>query len=94
MAETIDWVSALSALGATELVRDDVVRTLSTLAKTPDDRAAITEALGPARAQEKHMKIDNEFTVSVPIERAWKVLTDLGGHRPVHARRPPHGRGG
>ena len=28
MAETIDWVSALSALGAAELVRDDVVRTL------------------------------------------------------------------
>ena len=25
MAETIDWVSALSALGATDLVRDDVV---------------------------------------------------------------------
>ncbi len=25
------------------------------------------------------MKIDNEFTVSVPIERAWEVLTDLDG---------------
>jgi carbon monoxide dehydrogenase subunit G len=25
------------------------------------------------------MKIDNEFTVSVPIERAWEVLTDLEG---------------
>ena len=23
------------------------------------------------------MKIDNEFTVGVPVERAWKVLTDL-----------------
>nr|WP_239513672.1 MoxR family ATPase [Streptosporangium sp. 'caverna'] len=45
MAETIDWVSALSALGATELVREDVVRTLSTIAKTPDDRDAITGAL-------------------------------------------------
>jgi MoxR-like ATPase len=46
MAETIDWVSALSALRATELVRQDVVRTLSTIAKTPDDRDAITGALG------------------------------------------------
>ncbi|MCW2881106.1 MAG: putative MoxR-like ATPase [Sphaerisporangium sp.] len=46
MAETIDWVSALSALRATELVRQDIVRTLSTIAKTPDDRDAITGALG------------------------------------------------
>lgn len=28
------------------------------------------------------MKIDNEFTVGVPIERAWKVLTDLEGIAP------------
>ena len=28
------------------------------------------------------MKIDNEFTVSVPIERAWEVLTDLAGVAP------------
>ncbi|MFC7650091.1 AAA family ATPase [Streptosporangium lutulentum] len=46
MAEAIDWVSALSALGATDLVREDVVRTLSTIAKTPDDCDAITGALG------------------------------------------------
>jgi MoxR-like ATPase len=45
MAEAIDWVSALSALGATDLVRQDVVRTLSTIAKTPDDRETITDAL-------------------------------------------------
>ncbi|GAA4582413.1 MoxR family ATPase [Planotetraspora phitsanulokensis] len=45
MAEAIDWVSALSALGATELVREDVVRTLSAVAKTPDDRETITGAL-------------------------------------------------
>jgi MoxR-like ATPase len=45
MAETIDWVSALSALGATDLVDADVVRTLSTIAKTPDDRDAIAGAL-------------------------------------------------
>ncbi|WP_203880841.1 AAA family ATPase [Planotetraspora kaengkrachanensis] len=45
MAEAIDWVSALSALGATELVREDVVRTLSAVAKTPDDRETILGAL-------------------------------------------------
>jgi len=28
------------------------------------------------------MKIDNEFTVSVPVERAWEVLTDLAGVAP------------
>jgi uncharacterized protein len=28
------------------------------------------------------MKIDNEFTVGVPIERAWEVLTDLEGIAP------------
>lgn len=28
------------------------------------------------------MKIDNEFTVSVPIEQAWQVLTDLEGIAP------------
>jgi MoxR-like ATPase len=45
MAETIDWVAALSAVGATELVRQDVVRTLSAIAKTPDDRETILAAL-------------------------------------------------
>ncbi|MBO0810282.1 MAG: SRPBCC family protein, partial [Actinobacteria bacterium] len=28
------------------------------------------------------MQIDNEFTVSVPIEQAWRVLTDLEGIAP------------
>jgi carbon monoxide dehydrogenase subunit G len=28
------------------------------------------------------MKIDNEFTVSVPVDEAWKVLTDLEGVAP------------
>ncbi|WP_028647001.1 MoxR family ATPase [Nocardiopsis sp. CNT312] len=45
MAEAIDWVSALGALGVTDLVRDDVVHSLSALAKTPDDREAVTAAL-------------------------------------------------
>jgi MoxR-like ATPase len=45
MAETIDWVSALTTLGATELVRDDILRTLVSIAKTPDDRATMTASL-------------------------------------------------
>jgi MoxR-like ATPase len=52
MAEAIDWVSALAALGVTSLVRTDIVRTLSAIAKSPDDRDTITGALdrlgGPA----------------------------------------------
>jgi MoxR-like ATPase len=45
MAETIDWVSALSALRVADLVRADVIRTLGTIAKTPDDRDTIVAAL-------------------------------------------------
>ena len=45
MAETIDWVAALGALGVTELVRDDIVRTLSALTKTPDDHDTVVSAL-------------------------------------------------
>ncbi len=45
MAETIDWVSALSVLGVSELVRQDVVRTLGALAKTVDDRQAVLDSL-------------------------------------------------
>jgi MoxR-like ATPase len=45
VAEAINWVAALSALGATELVREVVVRTLSALAKTPDDRDLVVESL-------------------------------------------------
>ncbi|GAA1638991.1 AAA family ATPase [Actinoplanes couchii] len=43
LAETIDWVSALAALGVTELASTDVIRTLGTIAKTPDDRALIAD---------------------------------------------------
>jgi MoxR-like ATPase len=53
LAEAIDWLSALSVLGAGELVRDDILRTISTIAKTPDDRDTIAAALddvGYARA--------------------------------------------
>ncbi len=45
VAEAINWVAALSALGATELVRDVVVATLGTVAKTPDDRDLVVESL-------------------------------------------------
>jgi MoxR-like ATPase len=45
VAEAINWVAALSALGATELVQDVVVSTLGALAKTPDDRDLVVESL-------------------------------------------------
>jgi MoxR-like ATPase len=45
LAETIDWVSALAALGATDLSPADALRTLGTIAKTPDDRRTIAEAV-------------------------------------------------
>lgn len=41
MAEAIDWLSALVALGVTDLVSDDVERSLGALAKTPDDRDVV-----------------------------------------------------
>jgi MoxR-like ATPase len=45
MAETIDWLSALSALGAADLVRSTLVSTLGAIAKTPDDRDTMLAAL-------------------------------------------------
>jgi MoxR-like ATPase len=45
MAETIDWVAALSALGAADLARPEVLRTLGAIAKTPDDRATVVGSL-------------------------------------------------
>ncbi|HSE72510.1 MAG TPA: MoxR family ATPase [Nocardioidaceae bacterium] len=45
VAEAINWVAALAALGATELVREDVVATLGTIAKTPDDRDLVLGTL-------------------------------------------------
>ncbi len=46
VAEAINWVSALAALGATSLVREDVLATMSALAKTPDDRDLLAESAG------------------------------------------------
>jgi MoxR-like ATPase len=45
MSEAIDWLGALAVLGTGDLVRDDIVRTLSTIAKTADDRDTIAAAL-------------------------------------------------
>jgi MoxR-like ATPase len=45
IAETIDWVAALVSLGVADLVDADVVASIGALAKTPDDRALIREAL-------------------------------------------------
>jgi MoxR-like ATPase len=45
IAEAINWVAALSVLGAGELVRDDVIATLGALAKTPDDRDVVVASL-------------------------------------------------
>jgi MoxR-like ATPase len=47
IAETIDWVAALVALGVTDLVAADTERglaSLGALAKTPDDHAVISDA--------------------------------------------------
>jgi MoxR-like ATPase len=52
IAETIDWVAALSALGASELARPDVILTLGAIAKTPDDRRTIQEALDDLTREE------------------------------------------
>jgi len=48
LAETIDWVAALSALGVSSLGRDDALRTLSAIAKSPDDVDAMTELFEPS----------------------------------------------
>lgn len=45
VAEAINWVAALTALGATTLVRDVVVASLGAVAKTPDDRDLVVKAL-------------------------------------------------
>ncbi|MEE2031872.1 AAA family ATPase [Rhodococcus chondri] len=44
IAETIDWVSALAALGVADLVDPGAVASLAALAKTPDDRDTIGDA--------------------------------------------------
>jgi MoxR-like ATPase len=45
IAEAINWVAALSVLGVAELAREDVLATMGTLAKTPDDRDLVVASL-------------------------------------------------
>ena len=45
LAECIDWLSALTNLGVTELNRTEVSRTLGTIVKTRDDHHSVSEAL-------------------------------------------------
>ncbi len=45
VAEAINWVAALSALGATELARGVVLPTLGALVKTPDDHDLVIDSL-------------------------------------------------
>jgi MoxR-like ATPase len=44
VAETIDWVAALVALGVADLPGADATASLGALAKTPDDRAVLRDA--------------------------------------------------
>lgn len=45
LAEAIDWVSALHALGMSDLDRDAMVTTVGAIAKTPDDLATLAAAV-------------------------------------------------
>ena len=45
LAEAIDWVTALQTLGVTRLDHADARATIGSIAKTPDDVAAVTSAL-------------------------------------------------
>lgn len=52
VAETIDWVAALVILGGVgDLVDPTALAGLSTLAKTPDDSAALRDAFNEYRGQ-------------------------------------------
>jgi MoxR-like ATPase len=48
LAEAIDWLAALSALGVDDLGDPHTIRTLGAIAKTADDRDSIADALGRA----------------------------------------------
>jgi MoxR-like ATPase len=51
VAETIDWVAALVTLGVGDLVDPAALAGLSTLAKTPDDSAALRDAFTQYRTE-------------------------------------------
>lgn len=46
LAEAIDWVSALHALGISEIDRSAMTATIGSIAKTPDDVALLRDKLG------------------------------------------------
>jgi MoxR-like ATPase len=48
LAEAIDWVSALHALGVSSLKREAAIATVGAIAKTPDDVMILTAATGEA----------------------------------------------
>ncbi len=50
LAEVIDWVSALHALGVSELERDTGLATLGAIAKSPDDLATLAGAFAETGA--------------------------------------------
>jgi len=61
LAEAIDWVSALTVLGVSELSRAGILQTLVAVAKTADDRDTVVAALdglgysdGPVDPKGKH----------------------------------------
>jgi len=45
VAEIIDWVGALHALGVTHLTQADITASLGSIIKTPDDQQTVTEAM-------------------------------------------------
>jgi MoxR-like ATPase len=51
VAETIDWVAALVSLGVGDLVSGDALAGLGALAKTPDDRNVVRDALAEYSAR-------------------------------------------
>jgi len=58
LAEEIDWVSALAVLGASELVHDDILRTLGSIVKSPDDLITVRGAMPDLRREGEHSHED------------------------------------
>lgn len=54
VAETIDWVAALVALGVGNLITASALTSLSALAKTPDDSTGLREAFTEFRTELSH----------------------------------------
>ncbi|MGA2529705.1 MAG: MoxR family ATPase [Acidimicrobiales bacterium] len=56
LAESIDWLSALTSLGVSRLTRAEVSRTLGTIVKTRDDQLSVEQALSELGLEEEEMK--------------------------------------